>query len=132
MSTSHLSEDTGHPMEHFIGVELKRVRLSTWAMLCALSLHFSGLLQWNVQKPSGWQDIASCTASNTGMVAASLAILACSGTFLEVAKRGIWSPERAAQERPDLMFYVLAIDFWTAAEICAAMQTVAAMLAEGE
>ncbi|BDA51455.1 probable oleandomycin polyketide synthase, modules 5 and 6 [Coccomyxa sp. Obi] len=50
-----------------------------------------------------------------GMVAASIAVLEMGAHFVEVAKRDIWSPQRAAQERPDLAYHLIAIDFWTPA-----------------
>lgn len=66
-----------------------------------------------------------------GMVAASFASLAHSGRFVEVGKRDIWSPQRAAQERPDVAYRLVAIDFWTPAVVGASMQRLAAMLAKG-
>lgn len=46
-----------------------------------------------------------------GMVAASLALLATGGSLVELGKRDIWSPQRVAQERPDVAFNLLALDF---------------------
>ena len=65
------------------------------------------------------------------MVAASMACLAFGGRFLEVAKRDIWSPQRMAQERPDLAYRLIAIDFWPPVTVGTAMQHLAAMLAKG-
>ena len=45
------------------------------------------------------------------MVAATLASLGCGGLMAEIAKRGIWSPQRIAQERPDVVYRLVAIDF---------------------
>ena len=66
-----------------------------------------------------------------GMVAASLACLAKHGRFVEVGKRDIWSPQRVAQERPDLAYRLVAIDFWSPALVGAAMARLAGMLAKG-
>ena len=52
--------------------------------------------------------------SSSGMVAASLACTQMQGCFVEVGKRDIWSPHRVAQERPDLAYRLVAVDFWTA------------------
>ncbi|MDZ7269344.1 MAG: SDR family NAD(P)-dependent oxidoreductase [candidate division KSB1 bacterium] len=35
----------------------------------------------------------------------SFAVLAANGRFLEIGKRGIWSPEQAAQSRPDVSYW---------------------------
>jgi hypothetical protein len=45
------------------------------------------------------------------MVAATLACVACGGRLAEISKRDIWSPARVAQERPDLRYQLVAIDF---------------------
>ena len=45
------------------------------------------------------------------MVAATLASLALNGRMAEISKRDIWSPERIAQERPDVAYKLIAIDF---------------------
>lgn len=65
------------------------------------------------------------------MVAASLASLQLGGCFAEVAKRAIWSPQRIAQERPDVRYHLIAIDFLPPAAIHASMQRVSALLAAG-
>lgn len=65
------------------------------------------------------------------MVAASIAVLEQGGHFMEVAKRDIWSPQRAAQERPDLAYHLIAIDFWTPSTVGANMQRLATMLHQG-
>lgn len=66
------------------------------------------------------------------MVAASMAVLERGAAFVEVGKRDIWSPQRAAQERPDLAYHLIAIDFWTPAAVGANMRRLAAMLHAGE
>ncbi len=65
------------------------------------------------------------------MVAASIAVLEQGAHFMEVAKRDIWSPQRAAQERPDLAYHLIAIDFWTPSTVGANMQRLATMLHQG-
>ena len=49
--------------------------------------------------------------TSPGMVAATLACLARGGQLAEIGKRGIWSPARVAQERPDVAYRLVAIDF---------------------
>jgi hypothetical protein len=65
------------------------------------------------------------------MVAASIAVLERGARFVEVGKRDIWSPQRAAQERPDLAYHLIAIDFWTPDVVGANMRRLAAMLHSG-
>ena len=49
--------------------------------------------------------------TSPGMVAATLACLARGGQLAEIGKRGVWSPARVAQERPDVAYRLVAIDF---------------------
>ena len=49
--------------------------------------------------------------TSPGAISASLSLLCCGGTFIEVGKRDIWSSKRVAQERPDLLYNIIAIDF---------------------
>ena len=66
-----------------------------------------------------------------GMIGASLSSLQRSGAFIEVAKRDIWSYERVAQERPDVSYKLIAIDFWTPETVGANLQRLAGMLSTG-
>lgn len=65
-------------------------------------------------------------------MAASLAAIRVGGTFVEVGKRDIWSPQRAAQERPDAVYRLVAIDFWRPEVVGLNMARLAAMLCKGE
>ena len=49
--------------------------------------------------------------TSPGMVAATLAGLKLGGSMREISKRDIWSPQRIAQERPDINYQLVAIDF---------------------
>ena len=66
------------------------------------------------------------------MVAASLASLQLAGCFVEVGKRDIWSRQRMAQERPDVAYHLIAIDFLPPAAIHASMRHISTLLASGE
>ena len=66
------------------------------------------------------------------MVAALLACIQMQGCFVEVGKRDIWSQQRVAQERPDLAYRLVAIDFWTPEVVGRNMMRLAAMLSKGE
>ena len=52
---------------------------------------------------------------HAGLVAASLAGMHAGGRFVELAKRDIWSSARVAQERADVAYTLLAVDFLPAA-----------------
>lgn len=67
-----------------------------------------------------------------GMIAASLSALQRDGAFMEVAKRDIWSPQRVAQERPDVRYKLIAIDFWSPEAVGANLKRLASMLAAGQ
>ena len=63
------------------------------------------------------------------MVAATLACLDGGASFIEVGKRDIWSPQRVAQERPDVNYHLVAIDFWAPETVAASLQRLSNMLA---
>ncbi|KAK9849253.1 hypothetical protein WJX84_012346, partial [Apatococcus fuscideae] len=67
-----------------------------------------------------------------GFVAASVAALATGGRLVEISKRDIWSPQRVAQERPDLGYSLVAVDFLTPAAVHASLMRVAAGLASAQ
>ena len=70
--------------------------------------------------------------TSPGMVAASLAVLSPGGALVEVSKRGVWSPQRVAQERPDAHYRVVAVDFKAAPAVGAAMRRISGLIAKGE
>ncbi|MBU2587009.1 MAG: zinc-binding dehydrogenase, partial [Alphaproteobacteria bacterium] len=43
-------------------------------------------------------------------IPASLAVLREGGRFIEIGKRGIWTPEHVARERADVTYFVVALD----------------------
>ena len=49
--------------------------------------------------------------TSPGMVAATLSCLRKGARMAEISKRDIWSPARVAQERPDVWYQLVAIDF---------------------
>lgn len=51
--------------------------------------------------------------TSPGMVAGTLAGMARGGRVTEISKRDIWSPQRIAQERPDIRYNLIAVDFLT-------------------
>ena len=72
------------------------------------------------------------TLTSPGMVAGSVAGLRLGGRFVEISKRDIWSPARLAQERPDLHYSLLALDFLPQQAIHACMKALSASLAAGQ
>lgn len=74
-------------------------------------------------------DLETCV--NAGMVAASLAASSCGARIIELSKRDIWSPQRIAQERPDIVFSLLAVDFLPAAVLQRSLRGVAAQVTMG-
>ena len=71
------------------------------------------------------------SSTDVGMVAASLAGLMHGGALVEVGKRGIWSPARVAQERPDAAYHLVAIDFWRPATVAGSLLNLATSFAHG-
>lgn len=69
----------------------------------------------SVGNPKGGLTAVLNSLTSPGMVAASMALLARGGQIVELGKRDIWSPQRAAQERPDALYHLFALDFFTPA-----------------
>ena len=65
------------------------------------------------------------------MVAASLASLALAASFVEVGKRDIWSAARMRQERPDVSYHLVAVDFLPPDTIHRNLARLSGMLAAG-
>lgn len=69
--------------------------------------------------------------TSPGMVAASLATLQVGGQFVEIGKRDIWSAARVAQDRPDLSYHFVAVDFLPHDVIQHSLQGIAKGLSRG-
>ena len=54
------------------------------------------------------------------------------GRFAEIGKRDIWSPQRMAQERPDIRYQLVAIDFLPPQVLQHSMAELSRMLAAGK
>jgi len=80
----------------------------------------------------GGADVVLNSLTSSGMVAGSLSGLRSGGRFVEISKRDIWSPARVAQERPDVLYSLLAVDFLPVSVINAALSEVSGQLAAGD
>ena len=60
---------------------------------------------------TGGVDVVLNSLTSPGMVAGSVAGVRPGGRFVEISKRDIWSPARLAQDRPDVTYSLLALDF---------------------
>eukprot|EP00889_Picochlorum_renovo_P002065 jgi/Picre1/29095/NNA_004488.t1 len=87
----------------------------------------------NSRSPSFAEDMLVCsqgatsvinTLTSPGFVAATLSTLARGGGFVEISKRDIWCTERMLQERPDIDYNLLAVDFMSAQAIHNALMRV--------
>ena len=79
----------------------------------------------------GGADVVLNSLTSSGMVAGSVAGLRRGGRFIEISKRDIWSSARVAQERADVIYSLLAVDFLPASVINSALSKVAGQLAAG-
>ena len=59
----------------------------------------------------GGVDIVLNSLTSSGMVSGSLSVLRHGGRFIEISKRDIWSGSRVSQERPDVGYTLVAVDF---------------------
>jgi NADPH:quinone reductase-like Zn-dependent oxidoreductase/3-oxoacyl-(acyl-carrier-protein) synthase/acyl carrier protein len=80
----------------------------------------------------GGADVVLNSLTSSGMVAGSLSGLRSGGRFVEISKRDIWSPARVAQERPDVSYSLVAVDFMSEAALNAALARVASAAAAGK
>lgn len=55
-------------------------------------------------------DIVLNSLTSEGFIAASLSTLRQGGTFVEIAKRDIWSPAEMDQRRPDVDYHIVELD----------------------
>lgn len=69
--------------------------------------------------------------TSPGMLAASLATLQIGGQFVEIGKRDIWSAARVAQDRPDVSYHFVAVDFLPKNVIQHSLQAIAKGLSQG-
>lgn len=76
-------------------------------------------------------DVIVNSLTSPGMVAASLAVLAHAGNWVEVGKRDIWSCARVRQERPDVEVATVAVDFLPGSAIKPKLTRLAALLSQG-
>ena len=81
---------------------------------------------------TGGVDAVLNTLTSPGMVAGSVATVSVGGSLVEISKRDIWSPARLAQDRPDLHYSLLALDFLPQQAIHSSLLQLSASLAAGE
>ncbi|GAX72978.1 hypothetical protein CEUSTIGMA_g431.t1, partial [Chlamydomonas eustigma] len=76
-------------------------------------------------------DVILNTLTSPGLVSAALSLINEGGSLVEISKRDIWHSGRAAQERPDVHFNMVAVDFLPTHQVHEAMSQVAAGAARG-
>ena len=76
-------------------------------------------------------DVVLNSLTSPGMVAGSVAGVRLGGHFVEISKRDIWSPARLAQERPDLHYSLLAVDFLPPSSVQTALIRAAQAVSSG-
>ncbi|GAX83383.1 hypothetical protein CEUSTIGMA_g10808.t1, partial [Chlamydomonas eustigma] len=76
-------------------------------------------------------DVILNTLTSPGLVSAALSLINEGGSLVEISKRDIWYSGRAAQERPDVHFSMVAVDFLPSHQVHEAMSQVAAGAARG-
>ncbi|KAL4451846.1 hypothetical protein ABPG75_007508, partial [Micractinium tetrahymenae] len=79
----------------------------------------------------GGASVVLNSLTSAGMVAGSLATLSAGGRFVEISKRDIWSAARVAQDRPDVRYSLVAVDFLPPPAVNATLSRLAADLSSG-
>ena len=80
----------------------------------------------------GGVDVVLNTLTSPGMIAATASVLRLGGRFVEISKRDIWSPARLQQERPDVQYNFVAVDFLPNSSVQAALSQVCAGVCRGQ
>ena len=80
---------------------------------------------------SGGVDVVLNTLTSPGLVSSAGALLKPGGRFIEIGKRDVFSCLRLAQERPDISFGYVAVDFLPEPALHSAMQQLSRRLAFG-
>ena len=81
---------------------------------------------------SGGVDVVLNTLTSPGLVNSAAALLKPGGRFIEIGKREVFSTSRLAQDRPDVAFGYVAVDFLPEAALHIAMQRLSNRLATGK
>ena len=79
----------------------------------------------------GGVDVVLNSLTSPGMVAGSMSGVRPGGRFVEISKRDIWSPARLAQDRPDLHYSLLAVDFLPPSALQSALTRAAQAVSSG-
>jgi len=79
----------------------------------------------------GGVDVVLNSLTSPGMVAGSMAGVRPGGRFVEISKRDIWSPARLTQDRPDLHYSLLAVDFLPPSAVQSALTRAAQAVSSG-
>ena len=80
---------------------------------------------------SGGVDVVLNTLTSPGLVSSAASMLKQGGRFIEIGKRDIFAAARLAQERPDITFGYVAVDFLPEPSLHSAMQRLSSRLADG-
>ena len=80
---------------------------------------------------SGGVHVVLNTLTSPGMVSAAASLLHVGGRFVEIGKRDVTSTGRLAQERPDVSYGFVAVDFLPNDRLQASLQQVAVGVAAG-
>ncbi|KAK9849252.1 hypothetical protein WJX84_003790 [Apatococcus fuscideae] len=80
---------------------------------------------------TGSFDVVLNSLTSPGLVAATLAGLRAGGRFVEIGKRGIWSPSAIHAMRPDVQYSLLAVDFVPPSIMGRMLSGIASSLARG-
>ena len=105
-------------------------RLGVRATATSRGVGFAGTCAEAVPRARGVGVVLNSLTS-AGFVAASLSCLAAGGRLVEIGKRDIWSTGRVAQERLDVAFSMVALDFLPAPAAGASLRRLAASLSAG-
>lgn len=76
-------------------------------------------------------DVLLNTLTSPGFVSSSLSVLRLGGQLVEISKRDIWSVSRVLQERPDVIYNLLAVDFMSGSAIHASLMRISQRIARG-
>ena len=85
----------------------------------------------DIAETLGGVDIVLNSLTSSGFVSGSLSVLRRGGRFIEISKRDIWSGARVSQERPDVGYTLVAVDFLPDMAVQRALVRLGGLLSEG-
>lgn len=129
LAAAQLSDVMGLKVNTTAGNSRKRALLRSQGVSQALNSRNLSFVEYLAL--IGGVDVVLNTLTSAGFVSASISALKCGGRFVEISKRDIWSVSRLSEERPDVSYAFVAVDFMREHTLQQDLRRISGMLASG-